>query len=201
MVTFFVCHAKEDKKDVARPIARALREHGFQVWYDEFFGLHIGGSLKREIEEGLRQCTYAVVILSHGFFDSEWAQRELDVLVNREMGERRTIILPVWHEVTHSDVLRRAPLLVDRIAGTTDSGIESTVAYLLLAVFRDIATTFGVELAETVYHLDLAIRLNGAETISSAGVPENRTPEISQLQSRIKQVTAKLERFINASQR
>jgi hypothetical protein len=42
----FVCHASEDKADVADPLCRALIDrHGLRVWYDRFeltIGLHPG---------------------------------------------------------------------------------------------------------------------------------------------------------------
>lgn len=40
----FISHASEDKIDVVRPLAEALRGHGLDVWYDEF-ELKIGDSL------------------------------------------------------------------------------------------------------------------------------------------------------------
>lgn len=32
----FISHASEDKEEVARPLAEALRKNGLSVWYDEF---------------------------------------------------------------------------------------------------------------------------------------------------------------------
>lgn len=32
----FISHATEDKDDLVRPLAEALRERGLDVWYDEF---------------------------------------------------------------------------------------------------------------------------------------------------------------------
>ena len=42
----FISHASEDKEEVARPLAEALRKNGLSVWYDEF-ELKIGDSLRR----------------------------------------------------------------------------------------------------------------------------------------------------------
>src|SRR5207302_11279236 len=42
----FISHATEDKDDVVRPLAHALREHDVSVWYDEF-ELKVGESLRR----------------------------------------------------------------------------------------------------------------------------------------------------------
>ncbi len=43
----FICHATEDKKEIARPLAENLDLLGLNVWYDEF-ELRIGDSLRRK---------------------------------------------------------------------------------------------------------------------------------------------------------
>ena len=48
----FISHASEDKDEVARPLAEALRENGLTVWYDEF-ELRIGDSLRMKIDKGI----------------------------------------------------------------------------------------------------------------------------------------------------
>jgi hypothetical protein len=73
----FICHASEDKADVARPLAEALRNEGINVWLDEF-QMRVGDSLRRKIDEGLRNSAYGVVILSPSFFLKQWPQWELD---------------------------------------------------------------------------------------------------------------------------
>lgn len=44
----FICHAWEDKEEIARPLAEALQQAGLRVWYDEFT-LELGDSLRRSI--------------------------------------------------------------------------------------------------------------------------------------------------------
>ena len=48
----FICHASEDKVDVARPLAQALISRGMNVWLDEL-ELTVGDSLNRLIETAL----------------------------------------------------------------------------------------------------------------------------------------------------
>lgn len=67
----FICHATEDKVEVVRPLATALRDVGLTVWYDEF-ELRIGSSLRRSIDEGLAKSRFGVVVLSHAFFERNW---------------------------------------------------------------------------------------------------------------------------------
>jgi serine/threonine protein kinase len=69
----FISHASEDNETVARPLAAHLREAGLRVWLDEH-ELLLGDSLRREIDRGLAQSRWGVVILSRHFLDKEWPQ-------------------------------------------------------------------------------------------------------------------------------
>ena len=120
----FICHAGEDKGDVVRPLAHALRARDVEVWYDEFV-LKIGDSLRRKIDKGLIACRFGVVILSPSFFGKGWPNHELDGLVTREIAGNRQLILPVWHNVTKVDVIGYSPSLADKLArSTADVTIE-----------------------------------------------------------------------------
>jgi len=135
MWDFFICHASEDKEEVARPLAQALSRRGLKVWYDEFT-LKLGDSLRRSIDRGLAQSRYGVVILSPHFFAKEWPQRELDGLAALELdGEKK--ILPVWHKVSREDVAQYSPTLADRVAVSTEEGMDIVLYEILDAVRPD----------------------------------------------------------------
>ena len=114
----FVSHASEDKDAVVRPLANALRERDLRVWYDEF-EMRIGDSLRRKIDRGLVACRFGVVVLSPSFFAKGWPNYELDGLVTREVSGGDQLILPVWHEVTHADVMAYSPSLAGKLARST----------------------------------------------------------------------------------
>jgi hypothetical protein len=110
----FVSHASEDKEALVRPLAAALAQHGFKVWYDEF-ELKVGDSLSKSIDHGLANSSYGIVVLSRAFFSKNWPQYELEGLTARQMiGEK--VILPIWHEITKDDILRYSPSLADKLA-------------------------------------------------------------------------------------
>lgn len=119
----FICHASEDKRAVARPLAEAISGRGWTVWLDEL-ALTVGDSLSRHIDAALAQSRFGAVVLSPSFFAKEWPQRELAGLVAREVGSRAKIILPVWHEVDHDYIAQRSPTLADRLAANTAAGID-----------------------------------------------------------------------------
>ncbi len=49
----FISHASEDKEDVVLPLYEILSAFGLKVWVDKF-ELHVGDSLNRKINEGLK---------------------------------------------------------------------------------------------------------------------------------------------------
>lgn len=125
----FVSHASEDKDAVARPLAARLANLGYSVWFDEF-ELKVGDSLRREISRGLAESRFGIVVLSPEFFKKAWPKYELDGLTAVEVDRGSACILPVWHEVTKTDVLRFSPALADRVAVLTTLGIEGVARRL-----------------------------------------------------------------------
>ncbi len=122
----FVSHASEDKEEIARPLADALKERGYEVWYDSF-SLKLGDSLRESINRGLAESRFGVVILSKDFFAKHWTNQELNGLAAIEVGGKK-VILPVWHGVTHADVVKYSPILADRMAVSTTEGLGRVVA-------------------------------------------------------------------------
>lgn len=122
----FISHASEDKDDVVRPLANALREAGLSVWYDEF-ELRIGDSLRRKIDRGLGSSRFGVVVLSQAFFGKGWPEYELDGLVTRAVSGDQ-ILLPIWHNVSKSEVIKYSPSLADRLARSTGTHTVEEIA-------------------------------------------------------------------------
>jgi hypothetical protein len=130
----FISHASEDKDDVVRPLANALREAGLSVWYDEF-ELRIGDSLRRKIDRGLGSSRFGVVVLSQAFFGKGWPEYELDGLVTRAVSGDQ-ILLPIWHNVSKSEVIKYSPSLADRLARNTGTHTVEEIALEIAEVVR-----------------------------------------------------------------
>lgn len=153
MYDAFICHASEDKADVARPLAETLRESHIAVWYDDF-SLEPGDSLRQAIDFGLSRSRFGIVIFSPSFFLKRWSQWELGGLVQRENAGSQKVILPVWHKVTHRDIAAASPTLADLVAIPTDAGIENVADRLLkvlrpegstLIIARDLLIRYGLD--------------------------------------------------------
>ena len=130
---FFISHASEDKGGFVDQLAKALEAGGASVWYDEFT-LNVGDSLRREIDRGLVNSRFGVVVLSESFFKKEWPQKELDGLVALEtQGLNR--ILPIWHKVSVDQVAHYSPTLADKVAlNTSLLGVKDIANELLRRV-------------------------------------------------------------------
>ena len=113
----FISYASEDNDSFVRPLAEALRSAGLRVWYDEF-ALRIGDSLRQKIDRGLANSRFGIVVLSQAFFRKGWTSYELDGIVTKAVtGEQ--VILPIWHNVSKSEVIKYSPSLADKLARNT----------------------------------------------------------------------------------
>lgn len=122
----FISHASEDKDEVVRPLAYALREEGLKVWYDEF-ELKIGDSLRRKIDMGLARSKFGIVVLSNSFIKKGWTNYELDGIITKaNTGEQ--VVLPIWHNITKKEVIDFSPSLADKLARNTSSYTVEEIA-------------------------------------------------------------------------
>lgn len=138
----FICHASEDKREVAEPLATMLMKQGLNVWYDKFT-LKVGDSLRQKIDYGLGHCRFGIVILSPFFFKKNWPQKELDGLAAREDSEGRKVILPVWHKVDREYVVKYSPTLAGRLASKTEDGLDVVLEQLMEVISEDRVPSLG----------------------------------------------------------
>lgn len=113
----FISHASEDKDELVRPLAIALREEGLSVWYDEF-ELKIGDSLRQKIDKGLAKSRFGIVVLSKSFIKKGWTNYELDGIVTRVVSGEQ-VLLPIWHDITKKEVMDFSPSIADKVARNT----------------------------------------------------------------------------------
>jgi len=136
----FLSHASEDKLSVAAPLAAELERRRVVVWLDEQ-QLRLGDSLSERIDEGLSRARFGVVVLSHAFFAKRWPRRELDGLVSRETALGQKVILPVWHGLTHEQVMSYSPMLAGKLAVDTAAGIGAVAGQIHEALQASVERT------------------------------------------------------------
>jgi len=122
---FFISHAFQDARDIAKPLSDALNAKGLLSWYADY-SLKAGDNIRASIEYGLARSRFGIVILSKQFLEMRWTQIELNDLATREMNSKK-VILPVWDKVGFRDVYDCSPVLADRVAISTEKGLEYVV--------------------------------------------------------------------------
>jgi len=90
----FICHASEDKVEVAEPLYRQLASVGIKCWYDEGEILW-GDSIVEKINLGLKRSRFVVVILSLTLLSKRWATKELHAALSQEIESGTTQVLPL----------------------------------------------------------------------------------------------------------
>jgi len=130
----FVSHASEDK-DFVRPLADALQKSGLEIWFDETV-LTVGDRLRESIDHGLSKSRFGVVVLSKHFFSKHWPKEELEGLPNKEISGVK-VILPVWHNITGTEIAEQSPTLAGRLAAQSRDGIEKVVQQIRQAMGKD----------------------------------------------------------------
>jgi len=123
----FISHAGEDKEDFAEPLANELENLGLNVWYDDF-ELSVGDHIPSEIERGLNNSDYGIVVLSEAFFEKSWTQEELNSLIQRDVSEPNKVILPICYEISPTEVQSHHTLLGKRYLISGNSSSVSEVA-------------------------------------------------------------------------
>lgn len=132
----FISHASEDRDEVVRPLAIALKAAGLEVWFDEF-ELKIGDSLRRKIDAGLARSRFGVVVLSKAFLKKGWTQYELDGIITRSVGGEQ-VLLPIWHDITKQEVINFSPSLGDKVARNTATYTVDEIADEIASVIQGV---------------------------------------------------------------
>ena len=111
----FICHAREDKSDVIKPLIIAFKKANISYWYDEA-EIKWGDSIPEKVNEGLKISRYVIVVLSEFFVLKKWPQRELNSALNVEAssGEVRVLPLLIGTDEIKKDILNKYPILNDK---------------------------------------------------------------------------------------
>lgn len=96
MASIFISHSSQDKR-TARKIARDLERIGHEVWLDEWKIL-VGQCIQTEIEKGIEEADFVVLLLSSHAVQSKWVEREWRTAHWNEINSQEIFILPVLIE-------------------------------------------------------------------------------------------------------
>ena len=134
MYDAFISHATEDKESFVNEFVEELKNRTVKVWVDAL-RIQWGDSLRKSIDEGLKKSHFGVVVISPYFIAKGWTQYELDGLFEREMSGGK-VILPIWHNITKSEVQKFSPSLAGRKAMTTGMMTAGEIANELVKLLQ-----------------------------------------------------------------
>jgi len=157
-----ISYASEDK-DFARQLRDGLQPF-CEVWFDED-QLKVGDSLFEQINRGLGQSEFAVVVLSPHYTAKKWTNNELAGFIALEERTRK-IVLPVWKDITREQVAAFSSILVDRVAAKASDGLPIVIAQLRSAI----------ETAKRA--VELATRPAAADRLKAFGVQRHTQAQI-----------------------
>lgn len=110
----FLCHDFNDKEIVSKVNAELSRRM-YNVWFDKF-SIRPGDSIFEKISDGLNKCDNGLLFISKAFLRNEgWVRFELQSLINKQVYEKKKVIIPIWIDIDLDD-LKDYPWLRDKLA-------------------------------------------------------------------------------------
>jgi DNA-binding Lrp family transcriptional regulator len=90
----FLSYSHSDKQ-VVRDFADLLKKQQVRVWRDED-AIQVGDSLVEKIQYGLNSADFVAFFISKSSLSSEWARRELDIAISKEvLGGSNAKLVPI----------------------------------------------------------------------------------------------------------
>lgn len=114
----FISHSSDDKDSYVAELASALKAEDVSIWYDSD-NIGWGQSIRAEIDKGLANSKYGIVVISPSFIEKYWTNYELDGILNKEGSTGSQMILPIWHNVTADQVQKYSYSLSGKLALNT----------------------------------------------------------------------------------
>src|SRR5882672_3864723 len=96
MARLFISHSSLNK-EIAGNLARDLRLLGHTVWLDEW-NIKVGQCIPTEIEKGLENAQFLILLLSKHAVRSKWVDREWKTAYWDEVRSNSITVLPVLLE-------------------------------------------------------------------------------------------------------
>lgn len=121
----FLCHAWDDRNDVAKELHDLLVSYGVSVWFSEK-DITLGVPLMRAIDKGLANSRIGLVLVTPALLKrlplEGIADKELSVLLARDQ------LVPIVHNTTYEALREVSPMLASRTGLSTTEESISDVA-------------------------------------------------------------------------
>ena len=110
----FICHASEDKEDIANPVHDELTKINISAFIDHV-EIKWGDSLIEKINSALVKSKYVIAILSASSVNKEWPQKELRAVLASEISDGDVKLLTLVKKDDEEIVKTALPLLRDKL--------------------------------------------------------------------------------------
>ncbi len=108
----FLSHADKDKITYVNNLYKSLSTLGVNIYYDKVSN-EWGDMWKEHILDGTAKSEFAIIVISHNYFDRVWTEKELKEFLNRQNEEGQKIILPIIHNITLEQLREKYPYIAD----------------------------------------------------------------------------------------
>ena len=108
----FLSHANADKLEFVDELNTSIEHLGVKIFYDKN-SLEWGDNWKARILDGINKAEFAIIVISQNFFGREWTEKELYELLNRQARNGQKLILPILHNITIDDLVKKYPSVAD----------------------------------------------------------------------------------------
>lgn len=126
----FLSHSSLDKDIFVTELSDKLSDKGLRV-FEDVKVFKIGQSQTEMMNMGILNSRFVVIFLSENFIQSGWSSYEFKSFLNREINEKKIIILPIWHNVSFDQVKEYNPYLVDKFAlNTSKYSLDTIVEHI-----------------------------------------------------------------------
>ena len=132
MSSVFISYASADFEFASR-LATALQSRIKCCWFDRH-SIQPGTIWIEEIEQGLRQADWAILIVSHAFFEHEFTQREFLEIKTRSIYRTIKVFPILLDDMTPYEFQERAGMLSHTSCATQKMGIAAIVDAFLACV-------------------------------------------------------------------
>ncbi|RDL17796.1 TIR domain-containing anti-phage reverse transcriptase [Serratia fonticola] len=110
----FICHASEDKDEIAVPVYDELNNLSIVTFIDHL-SIKWGDSLVDKINNALAKSKYVIAILSKNSVEKNWPIRELNSVLAREIKGGKVKLLTLIKASDEEYVQDKLPLLADKL--------------------------------------------------------------------------------------
>lgn len=137
MFDVFICHASEDKSDIAHPLNEALKGENLQVFIDDE-QIFLGDSLIDEINSALRRSRFVVAIISAKSIKKGWPMQELKSVLSQQISTGSKRLIPVIKKEDLAVVMEELPLLHDTLYFKFDNNAKTAAEQIRQAIEKQI---------------------------------------------------------------